>query len=152
MATEANGRITVLGAGTMGHGIAHAAMTAGFDTSLFDTSNDALVRAKAAIDAVIAKSVELKKTSEAEAKFLKGRLRTFDHLAQAVAHADVVIEAVPEQIDLKLRVLREVEKHAPAPRRHRLEHVGAQPHRDGGGADASRRGSAACTSSIPSTR
>ena len=103
MATEAIGRITVLGAGTMGHGIAHAAMTAGFDTSLFDTSNDALVRAKAAIDAVIAKSVELKKTSEAEAKFLKARLRTFDHLAQAVAHADLVIEAVPEQIELKLR-------------------------------------------------
>jgi 3-hydroxybutyryl-CoA dehydrogenase len=114
VATESNGRITVLGAGTMGHGIAHAAMTAGFETSLFDTSNDALVRAKAAIDSVIAKSVELKKTSEAEAKFLKGRLRTFDHIAQAVAHADVVIEAVPEQIELKLRVLREVEKHAPA--------------------------------------
>lgn len=114
MANEAIGRVTVLGAGTMGHGIAHAAMSAGFETSLFDTSNDALVRAKAAIDSVIAKSVELKKASEAEAKFLKGRLRTFDHIAQAVAHADVVIEAVPEQIELKLRVLREVEKHAPA--------------------------------------
>jgi 3-hydroxybutyryl-CoA dehydrogenase len=114
VANEAIGRVTVLGAGTMGHGIAHAAMSAGFETSLFDTSNDALVRAKAAIDSVIAKSVELKKASEAEAKFLKGRLRTFDHIAQAVAHADVVIEAVPEQIELKLRVLREVEKHAPA--------------------------------------
>ena len=114
MASEAIGRITVLGAGTMGHGIAHAAMTAGFETSLFDTSNDALVRARAAIESVVAKSVELKKTSEAEAKFLKTRLRTFDHLAQAVAHADVIIEAVPEQIELKLRVLREIEKHAPA--------------------------------------
>ena len=45
MGSEAIGRVTVLGAGTMGHGIAHAAMTAGFETSLFDTSNDALVRA-----------------------------------------------------------------------------------------------------------
>jgi 3-hydroxybutyryl-CoA dehydrogenase len=114
VASEAIGRVTVLGAGTMGHGIAHAAMTAGFETSLFDTSNDSLVRAKAAIESVITKSVELKKTSEAEAKFLKSRLRTFDHLQQAVAHADVIIEAVPEQIDLKLRVLRDVEKHAPA--------------------------------------
>jgi 3-hydroxybutyryl-CoA dehydrogenase len=107
-------RITVLGAGTMGHGIAHASLTAGFETTLFDTSSDALVRAKAAIDAIVAKSVELGKTSDAEARVLKSRLRTSDHLAQAVAHADLVIEAAPEQIDLKLRLLRDVEKHVPA--------------------------------------
>jgi 3-hydroxybutyryl-CoA dehydrogenase len=107
-------RITVLGAGTMGHGIAHAAVTAGFDTSLFDPSNDAIVRAKAAVESLIAKSVEAAKTSDAEAKATRGRLHTFGHLAQAVAHADLVIEAVPEQIDLKLRLLQDVDKHAPA--------------------------------------
>jgi 3-hydroxybutyryl-CoA dehydrogenase len=107
-------RITVLGAGTMGHGIAHAAVTAGFETALFDASNDAIVRAKAAVETLVGKSVEAGKTSEVEAKATRGRLRTFDHLAQAVAHADLVIEAVPEQIDLKLRLLREVDKHAPA--------------------------------------
>jgi 3-hydroxybutyryl-CoA dehydrogenase len=107
-------RVAVLGAGTMGHGIAHAAMTAGFETTLFDTSTDALVRAKSAIEAIVAKSVELGKTKEGEARFITGRLRTFDHLAQAVAHADFIIEAVPEQIELKMRVLRDVEKHAPA--------------------------------------
>jgi 3-hydroxybutyryl-CoA dehydrogenase len=107
-------RITILGAGTMGHGIAHAAVTAGFETSLFDTSSDALVRGKAAVETLVSKSVELGKTTAGEAKFVRGRLHTFDHLQQAVAHADFIIEAAPEQIDLKLRLLRDVDKHAPA--------------------------------------
>jgi 3-hydroxybutyryl-CoA dehydrogenase len=107
-------RVAVLGAGTMGHGIAHAAMAAGYETALFDASSEALVRAKASIDSIIAKSVELGRTGDAEARAAKQRLHTFDHLAQAVAHADFVIEAVPEQMDLKLRLIRDVEKHAPA--------------------------------------
>ncbi len=107
-------RIAVLGAGTMGHGIAHAAMSAGFETTLFDPVPEALVRAKAAIDSIVSKTIELGRLQDAEARALKARLHTFDHLAQAVAHADVVIEAVPEQMELKLRLLRDVEKHAPA--------------------------------------
>jgi len=107
-------RIAVLGAGTMGHGIAHAALVAGYDTALFDSSGEALVRAKVSIEAIIAKTLELGRISESETRVAKERLRTFDHLAQAVAHADLVIEAVPEQMELKLRLLRDVEKHAPA--------------------------------------
>ena len=107
-------RIAVLGAGTMGHGIAHAAMVAGYDTSLFDASGEALIHAKAAIEAIVAKTVELGRIKDGEAHAITGRLRTFDHLAQAVAHADVVIEAVPEQMELKLRLLHDLEKHAPA--------------------------------------
>jgi len=107
-------RVAVLGAGTMGHGIAHAAMAAGYETSLFDAAPDALVRAKASIESIIAKTIELGRLGDAESRALKERLRTFDHLGPAVAHADVVIEAVPEQMDLKLRLLRDVEKHAPA--------------------------------------
>jgi 3-hydroxybutyryl-CoA dehydrogenase len=107
-------RIAILGAGTMGHGIAHAAMVAGYDTTLFDASGEALLRAKSAIEAIVAKTVELGRVQDAEARAIAGRLRTFDHLAPAVAHADVVIEAVPEQMDLKLRLLHDLEKHAPA--------------------------------------
>jgi len=98
----------------MGHGIAHAAMVAGYDTSLFDASGEALIHAKAAIEAIVAKTVELGRIKDGEAHAITGRLRTFDHLAQAVAHADVVIEAVPEQMELKLRLLHDLEKHAPA--------------------------------------
>jgi 3-hydroxybutyryl-CoA dehydrogenase len=107
-------RVAVLGAGTMGHGIAHAAMVAGYDTALFDASAEALIRAKAAIEAIVAKTIELGRLKETEAHAITARLHTFDHLATAVAHADVVIEAVPEQMELKLRLLHEIEKHAPA--------------------------------------
>jgi 3-hydroxybutyryl-CoA dehydrogenase len=107
-------RVAVLGAGTMGHGIAHAAMVGGYETTLFDASAEALARAKSSIDSILAKSVELDRITDSEARVIKDRLRTFDHLAQAVAHADLVIEAVPEQMELKLRLLRDVEKHAPA--------------------------------------
>jgi 3-hydroxybutyryl-CoA dehydrogenase len=107
-------RIAVLGAGTMGHGIAHAAMTGGFETSLFDAAPEALVRARTAVDAILARGVELKTLTEAEAQAAGRRLHTFDRLAPALAHADLVIEAVPEQMDVKLRLLRDVEKHAGA--------------------------------------
>ncbi len=98
----------------MGHGIAHAAMAAGYETTLFDSSPEAMLRAKTAIDAIVAKSVELGHVTDGEARFVTDRLRAFTHLPQAVAHADLVIEAVPEQMELKLRLLHEVEKHAPA--------------------------------------
>jgi 3-hydroxybutyryl-CoA dehydrogenase len=107
-------RIAILGAGTMGHGIAHAAIAGGFDAALFDAVPEALARARTAVDAILAKSVELGKVSEAEAQAAGRRLRTFDHLAAAVSHADLVIEAVPEQMEIKLRLLHDVEKHAGA--------------------------------------
>ena len=46
-------RVTVLGAGTMGHGIAHAAIAAGYDTRLFDVSPAALEKARASIEAIV---------------------------------------------------------------------------------------------------
>jgi 3-hydroxybutyryl-CoA dehydrogenase len=106
--------LTVLGAGTMGHGIAHAAMIAGYDTTLYDPVPDALVRARSAIEQILAKSVERGSTSETEAAAARQRLRVTERLAQAVHHADIIVEASPEQLDLKLRLLRDVESHAPA--------------------------------------
>ena len=66
--------IAVLGAGTMGHGIAHAAMAAGYDTVLYDVSQAAVDKGKAAIDAVISKSVQLGKVTEEDAAAMRGRL------------------------------------------------------------------------------
>jgi 3-hydroxybutyryl-CoA dehydrogenase len=106
--------IAVLGAGTMGHGIAHAAMAAGYDTALYDVSETAVAKGKSAIEAVIARSVELGKLSAADAASMRGRLRTTISVADAVADADVVIEAAPEKIDLKLALFKDVEAAAPA--------------------------------------
>jgi 3-hydroxybutyryl-CoA dehydrogenase len=106
--------IAVLGAGTMGHGIAHAAMTAGFDTALYDVSEAAVAKGQSAIEAVIRKSVELGKATESDAASMRSRLRTTTSVADAVGNVDVVIEAAPEQIDLKLALFKEVEAAAPA--------------------------------------
>ena len=104
----------MLGAGTMGHGIAHAAMTAGYDTALYDVSDAAVAKGKSAIDAVISKGVELGKVTDADAASMRARLRTSTSIADAVRDADVVIEAAPEKIDLKLALFREAEAAAPS--------------------------------------
>jgi 3-hydroxybutyryl-CoA dehydrogenase len=106
-------RITVLGAGTMGHGIAHAAVVAGFDTTLYDVSADALQRGRDAVARVLEKGVALGRTPRADAEAALARLATRSALDEAVGAANFVIEAVPEQIGLKLRVLGEVEAAAP---------------------------------------
>lgn len=98
----------------MGHGIAHAAMAAGYDTVMYDVADAAVAKGRAAIEAVIRKSVELGKASEADASAMTARLRTSTSIADAVKNADVVIEAAPEKIDLKLQLFKEVQAAAPA--------------------------------------
>jgi 3-hydroxybutyryl-CoA dehydrogenase len=106
--------IAVLGAGTMGHGIAHAAMAAGYETRLYDVSGTQLAKARAIVDGIVAKSVELGKVGAADGEAIRTRLSTTAELGAAVTGADLVIEAAPEKIDLKLALLTEVEAHAPA--------------------------------------
>jgi 3-hydroxybutyryl-CoA dehydrogenase len=107
-------RIAVIGAGTMGHGIAHAAVAAGYDATIYDVSPQALERGKAAIAAILEKGVELGKVTAADRAAAQLRLRTTTELAAAVQDADLVVEAAPEKIDLKLSLLRDIEKHARA--------------------------------------
>ncbi|MGE5815688.1 MAG: 3-hydroxyacyl-CoA dehydrogenase NAD-binding domain-containing protein [Acidobacteriota bacterium] len=105
--------ITVLGAGTMGHGIAHASIAGGFETRLFDVSEQMLERARASIEQIVGKSVELGKATRPDADAALRRLQTFASLEESLAVTDFVIEAVPEQIDLKISVLTKVEALAP---------------------------------------
>jgi 3-hydroxybutyryl-CoA dehydrogenase len=106
--------ITVIGAGTMGHGIAHAAVVAGYDTTMYDVSHQALERGAAAIAAILDNGVELGKVTPSARSAATAHLRTTTDLADAVRAADLVIEAAPEQIELKLSLLRDIEKHGPA--------------------------------------
>jgi 3-hydroxybutyryl-CoA dehydrogenase len=106
--------IAVLGAGTMGHGIAHAAMAAGYATRLYDVSQAQLDHARKAVTDIVGKGVELGKVTAAEADAVLGRLQVTTRVADAVAGVDVVIEAAPEKLDLKVALLSEVERDAPA--------------------------------------
>jgi 3-hydroxybutyryl-CoA dehydrogenase len=105
-------RVAVLGAGTMGHGIAHAAIGAGYDTRLFDVAQSALDSGRASIAAIVSKSVDLGKAA-CDAEAMLSRLTTATDLARVVSGADFVIEAAPERIDLKLRLFGEIGRLAP---------------------------------------
>jgi 3-hydroxybutyryl-CoA dehydrogenase len=106
--------ITVLGAGTMGHGIAHAAIAAGYTTRLFDVSEAQLAKARDVIGGIVKKSVELGKRDATDGDATLARLTTTPDMGTALADADFVIEAAPERIDLKLQLLGDLEQLAPA--------------------------------------
>ena len=106
-------RVTVLGAGTMGHGIAHAAIAAGYDTHLFDVSPEALEKARAAIERIVRQGVELGKVPAADGGAMLHRLDITDHLPAALDHVDFVVEAAPERLDVKLALLADVDRLAP---------------------------------------
>jgi 3-hydroxybutyryl-CoA dehydrogenase len=107
-------RIAVLGAGTMGHGIAYAAIAGGYDTRMYDVSADAIDKGRAAIEAILRTGVELGKVAAANADAMRRRLATTSDLASALDGCDFIVEAVPERIDLKIALLAEVDRLGPA--------------------------------------
>ena len=98
----------------MGHGIAHAAIAGGYQTRMYDVSDAAVEKGRKAIDGVISKGVELGKVASADADAMRGRLTTTTSLADALTETDFVIEAAPERIDLKLALMQEIDRLAPA--------------------------------------
>jgi 3-hydroxybutyryl-CoA dehydrogenase len=106
--------ITVLGAGTMGHGIAYAAIAAGYETRMYDVAAASIDKGRAAIEGIVRTGVEIGKLAAADADAILRRLTPTTDVAAALADTDFVIEAAPERIDLKIALLDEVERHAPA--------------------------------------
>ncbi len=104
--------IAVLGAGTMGHGIAYAALAGGFEASLYDVSSGPLQSARQQIERLARQAEKLGKLAGNDVSSLLDRLTTTTDLATAVSGADFIIEAVPEQMPLKLATLAEVERVA----------------------------------------
>lgn len=106
--------ISVIGAGTMGSGIAYVASAAGFDVALHDADPglraSTIDRIGASYDAAIARG---KATLEAKSDALS-RVRVAGSVGETVRNADLVVEAVPELLQLKQTVFLEVERHAPS--------------------------------------
>jgi 3-hydroxybutyryl-CoA dehydrogenase len=94
-------QISVIGTGTMGRGIAYLAAVAGYDTVIHDADAAALDAAKASIDSMLAKGMERGKITPADAAAAQGRLHLSPDLEPAVHGADLLIEAVPENLELK---------------------------------------------------
>jgi 3-hydroxybutyryl-CoA dehydrogenase len=106
-------RIAVIGAGTMGRGIAQNAATAGIEVVLVDAIPAALSGAVASIAAMLDKLVEKGKAAPAERDAAIARITTAGAVAEGVARAGLVIEAVPESIELKERIFAELDRAAP---------------------------------------
>ncbi|WP_435320409.1 3-hydroxyacyl-CoA dehydrogenase family protein [Haloarchaeobius sp. TZWSO28] len=106
-------QIAVLGAGSMGHGIAQVSAMAGHDVVLRDLEEDLVADGLEAIRQNLEGGVEREKVTESEMEATLDRLTGMTDLAEAVSDADLVVEAVPEDMDLKQHVFEEVEEATP---------------------------------------
>jgi 3-hydroxybutyryl-CoA dehydrogenase len=106
--------ITVIGAGTMGNGIAHVFAQSGFNVQLFDISEDALQRATATISKNMDRQIAKELLSEADKAAALDRLQTGTDLGAAVAAADLVVEAATENTAIKFQLFKDLDELAPA--------------------------------------
>ncbi|WP_408009579.1 3-hydroxyacyl-CoA dehydrogenase [Pseudalkalibacillus sp. A8] len=105
--------ITVIGSGVMGRGIAYVAAVGGHKTTLVDISEKALESAKNEINAIFAKGVQRNKLTEEAANEGMERMFYSSDLEGTVSETDMVIEAVPENIEIKRNVFETIDQHAP---------------------------------------
>ena len=107
--------VGVIGAGVMGSGIAQAIATAGMSTQCYDPSADALARARESVRTGrygLERGVERGKLRREDADAALARLDFGDSL-EAAADSDLILECVPEQLDLKVKTFRELDRLAP---------------------------------------
>ena len=109
--TEIN-KITVLGSGIMGHGIAQISAMAGFEVTLRDVDTKFLDSAMSKIKWSLDKLVEKQKITQADSETIYSRIHPVVDLKQALSGADLLIEAVPEDMELKKKVYLDVDKHS----------------------------------------
>lgn len=107
-------QISVIGGGTMGNGIAHVFAVSGFNVTLVETSQELAEKALASIDKNLSRMVKKEKIGETEKNASLKRISTATELADGVKNADLVIEAIPENYDLKKKVFSTIDDHAPA--------------------------------------
>ena len=105
--------ITVIGAGTMGRGIAQTAAMSGYRVALVDAAPDVLARSLASIEEITGSLVERGKMRASERNAALALLSTAGSIGEGAARADLVVEAVPESLELKQRIFREVAAAAP---------------------------------------
>lgn len=113
VAAEEVRRVAVLGAGTMGHGIAQVCAMAGFEVALCDVEERIVVAGIARIRDHLDKGVEKKKVTPAQREEALARIRATASVEDAVREADLVVEAIPERLDLKRETFAVVDRAAP---------------------------------------
>jgi 3-hydroxybutyryl-CoA dehydrogenase len=105
-------QIVVIGGGTMGNGIAHTAAASGFATTLIDVSDEFLQRAVKTISGNLQRGVDKGKMTAEEKETILGRINTSTDIDAAVANADIVIEAIIENLGAKVQLFQRLDKLA----------------------------------------
>jgi 3-hydroxybutyryl-CoA dehydrogenase len=102
-------KVAVIGAGTMGHGIAQVAATAHYDVCLNDIKDEFLARAKSGIDGSLDRMLKKEKITEQEKQAILSRITFTTDIAKAVKDADLIIEAIPEILELKKEMFKKLD-------------------------------------------
>ena len=106
--------ITVIGSGTMGNGIAHVFAQCGFNVHLVDISQPALDKAIATIGKNLDRQVAKGSLTEDDKEKTLSNIKTFTKVEEAVTSADLVVEAATENVDLKLKIFKQLDEVCPA--------------------------------------
>ncbi len=107
-------KVAVIGAGTMGNGIAHVFAQSGHSVSLVDVNAAALERAQATIDRNLDRLVAKERITAEDKAATLSRLTTTTEMHGAVSDAELVVEAATERLDLKLKIFEQMDASAPA--------------------------------------
>jgi 3-hydroxybutyryl-CoA dehydrogenase len=105
--------VTVIGAGQMGNGICHVFAQCGYKVVMMDVNQSALDKALATIGKNMDRQVAKETISEAQKIEALANITTHTAIADAVKNADIVIEAATENLDLKLKIFKDIDAHAP---------------------------------------
>lgn len=105
--------VAVIGAGTMGNGITHVFAQMGCNVHMVDISKEALDKAVAKIAANMDRQVAKNLLSEETKQTALSNIKTYTDMAEAVADADLVVEAASENIDLKIKIFQELDRFCP---------------------------------------
>lgn len=106
--------VSVIGAGTMGNGIAHVFAQSGFAVTLIDVNAAQLQKAVDTITKNLDRQIAKGSITEDQKKSTLGNINTLSNIADGVKNADIVVEAATENVNLKLEIFKELDKAAPA--------------------------------------
>lgn len=105
--------VAVIGAGTMGNGIAHTFAQSGFRVQLIDVSENALKKGIETITKNLDRMVSKETITEAQKKETLSNITTFNNITEGVEYASLVVEAATENIDLKLKIFEQLDEACP---------------------------------------
>lgn len=106
-------KVAVIGAGTMGNGIAHVFAQSGYEVNLIDISQAALDKALAKIAKNMDRQIKKERLTEEDKNASLGRIQTHTDLAAGVKDRDLVVEAATENLDLKLKIFKDMDDNSP---------------------------------------